>query len=144
MSSNAGITVKVEGLSETQKAIVQLMPSLLGWSDKEVQAAGQRVINRTKQYPPPIPGSSYQRTGIYGATFELRRIGLAAVQMDSDASQEGRRYSPFVGGGEKGEEQAAIHQGRWPVFRIEADLEAKDLEMRLNTQAIRTIGRLGL
>jgi hypothetical protein len=36
------------------------------------ERAGQRVLRRMANYPPPIPGSRYKRTGAYGRRWKVR------------------------------------------------------------------------
>ena len=113
-------------------------------ADRVARGRAERVIKRTRFYPPELPNSTYQRTGIYGDTFTLSKLGNAKYEMTSDAKQKGRRYSPFVGGGEQGEQQASIHEGRWPNFRAIADEEAAGGAKDIAENVIRIVRNLGL
>jgi hypothetical protein len=123
---------RVEGVKETIRALDGFIKAEMKMADREVELGAGRAVSKTQKYPPPLAGSTYERTGIYGKTFSIRRIGQGQRLMTSNAIQRGRGYSPFVGGGERGQEQAAIHHGRWPVFLDEVTKEAKETGKRID------------
>lgn len=107
-------------------------------------AGAQRIVGRTSKYPPEIPGQKYQRTNTYKNTFSVHKIGKGRVSMTSDAMQRGRGYSPFVGGGSEGTQQASVHAGRWPVFRKEAEDELPVMQKEIDALVSREKAKAGL
>jgi hypothetical protein len=124
--------VRVIGLYKTINALESFQISVNELVDEEGEIGAQNTVDATSIYPDKIPGQVYERTGIYFKTFAIKRIGKGQWMMTSHAVQRGRGYSPVVGGGETGEEQAAIHQGRWPVFLKEAEKEAENTADRID------------
>lgn len=55
-------------------------------------------------YAPPPPNSTYVRTGALGADWGLRRAGKMAIAFTNNM-----HYAGYV----VGQQQAAIHAGRW-------------------------------
>ena len=79
---------------------------------------------RARKYPQPI-SEKYQRTGIYGRSFKLVKLGTGIIgaRLESDAVQKGRHYTVFVGGNAIGYGQATIHEGRWVLIKDAVDQE---------------------
>jgi len=81
---------------------------------------------RAQKYPPPI-SEKYQRTGIYGRSFKLVKLGTGIIgaRLESDAVQKGRHYTVFVGGNAIGHGQVEIHgrPGRWVLIKDAIDQE---------------------
>ena len=67
-------------------------------------------------YPPKPPESRYVRTGNYGGSFELARVGDVGVRLTS-----GLDYTVYVGGNAAGEGQAWMHEGRWMLIKEAID-----------------------
>jgi hypothetical protein len=126
---------RVEGVKKAISAVDGFTKGLMKMADREVEVGAGKAVHATAKYPPPLGGSTYVRTGIYGKTFSIRRIGQGQRLMTSDAQQKGRGYSPFVGGGESGQMQAAIHHGRWPVFLEEVTKQAKETGKRIDKKS---------
>ena len=80
---------------------------------------------RAQKYPPELPNQRYIRTGIYGRSFKLVKLGTGIIgaRIESDAVQKGRHYTVFVGGNAIGYGQARIHEGRWVLIKDAVDQE---------------------
>jgi hypothetical protein len=81
---------------------------------------------RAQKYPPELPNQRYIRTGIYGRSFKLIKLGTGIIgaRLESDAVQKGRHYTVNVGGNYIGHGQALIHEGRWVLIRDAVEHEA--------------------
>ena len=99
------ITIRINGLDEVRKALGEagavqaLRPA--------VEKSLNTIVDRVADYPPPITGQAYVRTGTLGKKWP-------PVEMDSDGLSgkigTNVKYAPYVQDDEK---QAAIHKGRW-------------------------------
>lgn len=127
------MVVRVEvKVKPTIRALAAFEESVNKITDEEMQFGAEIIVGRTSFYPPPPPTSDYDRTGIYGATFAIQKVGEGQRLLSSHAVQKGRGYSPFVGGGETGIEQVGIHaKTGWRVFLTEAQDEAINTAERI-------------
>lgn len=86
----------------------------------------------------PPPNSGYQRTGIYGRSFRVVDNGYRSYTLTSNAVQDGRSYTPFVGGYADGSGQAGIHVGRWPKIKDAVTMAAGQL-LKQAEESLRTL-----
>jgi hypothetical protein len=93
----------------TNKIMAQVM------KDAKFDASGGWSGGASYQVPPKV-GSKYQRTGTYGRSFKVVKYKPLAFRLYSDAIQNGRHYTNYVGGDSKGFGQAGVHRNRWAVI----------------------------
>jgi hypothetical protein len=63
----------------------------------------------------------YRRTGVYQKAYRIRRLPQGH-ELSNPLSR-----AKFIGGDARGNRQARMHQGRWPVLRDEVDKELQKL-----------------
>jgi hypothetical protein len=71
--------------------------------------------DEARAYPPELPGQRYRRTGTYYKSFQIKPVTSGYV-LESDARQNGRAYTQYVGGDNMGQMQALVHRGRWALI----------------------------
>ena len=92
---------------------------------------------------PERQGQKYIRTGEYGKSFDVVEEGLT-FKLKSDAVQNGRRYTRYVGGYADGTGQSWFHRGRWPLIRDVVLRFAMSLTQELEAAIKRGIEAVGL
>ena len=108
----------------TVKVINQQVRVSLRNVARAIPKSGIRVLMRLMKnaveiitsYPPKPPESRYVRTGAYGRSFELTRVGAVGVRLTS-----GLDYTVYVGGNAVGAGQAWMHEGRWMLIKEAID-----------------------
>src|SRR3990167_1129848 len=81
------------------------------------------AMERRKEYPPPPPNSTYNRTGNFGGSVKLEKHSAGVVGARFSV---GVNYAPYVGGYATGEGQAEIHSGRWELTADIVQAEVTD------------------
>lgn len=117
-------------------------PRRVRW-DSEKQ---RRAFFATNGFGGGIP---YQRTGVYGKSWYIRRNPRASraqqgYSLISNAEQRGRRYSKFVGGDAYGTSQSRIHSNRWAKVRTSLETEIKPLPRAIRSHIMMVARRKGL
>ncbi len=74
------------------------------------------------KYPPPIPSSSYVRTGDLGRGWQITGPNMSPSGLVTRVNNS-VEYVGWVYGDEAGEGQAAVHEGRWPLIAEVVDRE---------------------
>lgn len=77
-------------------------------------------------YAPPLPNSTYVRTGNLGRNWGLRRGGKLSVVFQNPTD-----YAGWVVGDNDGGRQAAIHAGRWWIARKKVEDRVPALEVKI-------------
>jgi hypothetical protein len=99
-------SVELRGMAELQRKLGELEAVVEQLADPTKDAL-ELLSKRLQLYPPPPPGSTYDRTGAlrnsWQETLVMSSTVLGIVYNNID-------YGPFV---QDAEEQAGIHQGRW-------------------------------
>lgn len=124
------VSVQVKGAQLVRSGLQSLNREIPRIGARQIYGAMQRAQKRITTYPPPIPGSRYRRTGIYGRAWRIRRNPsgarrTAGYSLIGQARQRGRDYTRYVGGDAYGQRQASVHRGRWPVA---SDVLAEEVE----------------
>lgn len=112
--------VDIQGAEEALRALTAVAAG--GWLDAPTEAAADAVIPVARGYPPPPPGSRYDRT------YDLRDgWAIAERQFSPTAARvvigNPVDYSPDVVGDA---DQAGVHAGRWPTESEILTLAAAD------------------
>ena len=104
------LAAALERLSDLPKFFA---PAFWDWT---VDTTARRLVGMGN-YPPPPSASTYDRTGLFGDSWNLTEQGPSKVEFLNTAP-----YGGFVAG----EDQAWIHRGRWwvAIKRIEEDIPA--------------------
>ncbi len=111
-----------KGIEELQKLINSLPELALEAAEPAMQDTMIFLHGQLPEYPPPIPDSTYDRTGTLGRRFtENVNVQQAAVIGELGTNLN---YAPWVVGDDfPGSEingvmkyQAKVHQGRWWQF----------------------------
>lgn len=107
------MTIRVEG-QKTIEAMLKRAPAVIRKHLQRGMGKGVLGVQRIAQvYPSPPTGSTYRRTGTLGrrwtTTVEAVTSGVRGI-IENPTS-----YAPMV----QGEQQAAVHRGRWkPMSQI--------------------------
>lgn len=108
-------TIRIEGLEELKRKFEE-MPAMLNQLMKtEMERSMEFIHGRVPAYPPPPPGSTYQRTLTLG-----KSINTEVKALGGDVTGEiGTNvvYAPYVISSEETRDgrgpQAWMHKGRW-------------------------------
>lgn len=92
-----------------------------------IHDALQKVVRTMQDYPPPPPGSTYERTFRLRRGWRIRTAGDKGWRVSNQAQFRGQRYARYVVGSARGEGQARIHRGRWKLFSDVANEEIRKL-----------------
>ena len=111
---------------------------------QRIYATGLRIIKRLQKYPPPPAGSRYERTFTLRRKWRLIRVGDRGYRVTNTAYRRGRYYSKWVVGNARGQMQAAIHQGRWPLFAQVTEAEIARMPRACDEHLQRVTRGLGL
>ncbi len=102
------IALQVKGLTEATAKLAKAGAAAAGYQlAQTMDKAMKYVHSQVPPYPPPPPNSTYRRTGLLGRSIatEVNPLGTSIVGTIGTNVV----YAPYV----IGENQAAIHQGRW-------------------------------
>lgn len=140
------ITVGVS-TENTERAFNRFLDQLLTETERENQRTLQTSRRILKIYPPKLPRQRYQRTGRLGRSWVITPAGRGKWTLSNNARSPRpprKRYAQWVVGNAKGEQQARIHRGRWPIAR-RVVLQEKAKAVKRLSRAIRTVAaRVGL
>lgn len=118
------LTIKVESgaVRQSLKQVGDAIPKI---GFRTLWRLMTNAKERAQKYPDELPDQHYIRTGIYGRSFKLVKLGTGIIgaRIESDAVQKGRHYTVFVGGNAIGYGQAEIHAGRWTLIKDAVDQE---------------------
>ena len=119
------LTVKLEA-GRVYKGLNKIADAIPDVGFRVVWRMMKAAMERAKTYPPELPNQRYIRTGTYGRSFKIAKLGNGVIgaRIESDAVQRGRHYTVYVGGNAMGRGQARIHNGRWAVI---ADVVQQDV-----------------
>ena len=147
------ITLKITNLDNVQRGIRTVGKAIPGIAKRNVRRAMERAkkvasggwSGGANYTIPLLPNQGYERTGLYGQSFQITEIGLS-VRLESNAiGERGQDYTTYVGGNAEGEGQAAIHAGRWPLIKdaVMAEVE-RSLIQEIDADLTRVIQQEGL
>lgn len=133
-----GQLVEIRGLDKLAADCRNFTRSLNAEIRKAQTEARKRLVQRLTDYPPPPPGSRYQRT------YALQRGWERAVPVltnDGKAMQliNAITYVPYV----QGDNQAWMHQGRWTKASEIVDEEQDAIVQLFEEAAERTAQGFG-
>lgn len=120
------ISIRVDGNVKVGAGMKALGNAIEDISDDELQAGLEAATQEARGGWPagghtgytvaPPPNSGYERTGNLGRSTTWEIYGRSYRIQSNAISQRGRAYSKYVIGDGRGEGQAKIHLGRWPVM----------------------------
>ena len=90
---------------QSLKSLGEAVPEV---TSRDVREAQLSARDEARTYPPEI-SPTYQRTGTYYNSFQVEPTDYASWRLTSDASQNGRPYTVYVGGNAEGYGQARVH-----------------------------------
>ena len=93
---------------------------------RRIYDAMNRITREMEGYPPERPGQRYRRTGLLGASWDVKPLNNGYT-VTNDAKRKGRSYGRYVVGDAYGTGQAWMHKGRWQKLRDVVDAEVKNL-----------------
>jgi len=105
------LTVEVRGLDKLQRKFDMSDDVVKRESHDAMESAVALVHDRAGSYPPAPPNSSYVRTGTLGRRFAHRVTHFSGGVKGYVTNPI--PYAPYV----RGEEQAAVHAGRWATMK---------------------------
>lgn len=114
-------SVEVRGLTELLEKFEDLERALAHLTDP-TQEAVDLLLDRVQFYPAEPPNSTYERTYNYRDSWEqdVSTSGQSTVgRLFSTIS-----YGPYL---KDEEEQAAIHEGRWPTLQEDVSSEEDNI-----------------
>lgn len=127
------ITIKATNLGNIQKSLSTFGKAVAEVSADDMfqamQRAGEKAIPWYGGGSYGIPDRGYKRTGAYGSSRQVVRIG-AASRMTVTAG-----HAVLVGGDSTGAGQASIHTGYWPRISDVVDEELIQLTETLREDA---------
>jgi hypothetical protein len=153
ISLRNGVLVR-KGLQDLNKEIPQI-------GRQQIRTRLERIKRRMQAYPPERPGQSvrvehpvlgytikakrYKRTGRFGRSWSIERIGNTGYMLKNDARdpRTRRRYGHYVVGNAYGAGQAWMHKGRWEVLRDVAEEELQTLPPAVEREINMVARRIG-
>ncbi len=130
--------IEIRNLERNIRALAQFRGSVPEIADKEIELTADVIKLKMRMYPPPPAGSRYRRTYTLQNAWKVKRVS-GGFSISADPILRGRRYGIFVVGDDMRQGQAAVHTGRWKLFRDVADDQLKGttitIRERLRTRA---------
>ena len=102
------MTITVEGAKELRRAFARAPRIYTRHARRAMTKTVGLGEQKLKAYPPPIAGSSYQRTGTLGRRWTHKVTGLLGGV--TGIIHNLTPYGPWV---QSEEFQASVHRGRW-------------------------------
>lgn len=146
------ISIRIDGNVKVGAGMRALGNAIEDITDEELQdgldaatkeAAGGYSGGNMYQVPPP-PNSGYERTGNLGRSTTWEIAGRSYRIQSNAVSPRGRAYSKYVIGDGRGEGQARIHIGRWPIMYQVALKWAEKLINKIDNRIRRKAAEEGL
>lgn len=130
------MTARIEmiGLSALIQEFGGFTPALTRELRRAQLAARRLIITDLRTYPPPPPGSTYQRTGALGRGW----AAADAVPITNDTQLVMENAVPYAGD-VQGETQAAMHRGRWETVDEVQQRRTADVQRLYAEAALRVV-----
>lgn len=125
------LSYQLQGVEEVLGRLGRL--ASLSGLEGELEAGADTILTDVRVEPPERPGQRYVRSHRLSGSWRrtnARRSG-GAVVLDIENPTE---YAPFV----QGEEQAAIHRGRWKRLKVVGEEKLPAIRARAQAWATKT------
>ena len=137
------ISIKTKNAEVVRQGLEDLSAELPRIGRRRLYAAMNRITREMEGYPPERPGQRYKRTGLLGASWDVKRLDNGYM-ITNDARRKGRTYGHYVVGDAYGAGQAWMHKGRWPKLRDVVDAEIEKLPDAVSDEIKLVARRAGL
>ena len=138
-----GLTVKIhwQNAKLVRQGLENLRAELPRIARARIFKFLRQVVSRMKRYPAKPKASTYVRTMKLKRSWRIVRDGKIGYAVSNHASFKGRVYASFVHGDWRGQSQATVHQGRWPILLDELENRLEKLPKAVAENAHTVIRR---
>lgn len=133
-------TVKIRGNRKVMRGLRVVGDAIPRIGRTRIKTELRKAKTDITKYPAELPNQSYERTGIYGRSWQVIDNGGLSFRLVGEARQKGRDYTKWVSGLADGTSQARVHRGRWKKIQDMIDNALKRI-VRFTTQDLRDVIR---